>query len=497
MNGDAASTIIPITAAPTPPSAAPQQDVVLRRAIPRKLVAFLVRVADGAAVLVSGIVPVLFTAVRDAVNWQIAALVLPFGAVLAINLLQMHSAYRLRVLSRVGVATPRVAAAWFLTIGVLVLVVHFAGASPGLMHVWLPLWWVGGTALLIAIRLATASLIEHWKRAGRFSWTVAVVGTGPLAQRLLRRWAVEHDHGIEVVGVYDDRVKRSPLRCMGFPVLGTVDQLVADARRRRIDRVIVALPLSADGRLSEVLNRLSLAPVDIGLCTDLFGFQLSHCKVSHIGGLTFLDAVERPLSDWRWIAKDFEDRLLAGLILVAIAPLMLAIAALIKLDSPGPVFFRQKRYGFNNQLIEILKFRTMHHHAQDPDATRLTQRNDPRVTRLGALLRRTSLDELPQFINVLRGEMSIVGPRPHAVAAKAGGLLYRDAVRYYDARHRVKPGITGWAQVNGWRGETETTEQITRRVEHDLYYIENWSLAFDLKIILRTIFGGLTGRYVY
>ena len=156
---------------------------------------------------------------------------------------------------------------------------------------------------------------------------------------------------------------------------------------------------------------------------------------------------------------------------------MLAIAMLIKLDSPGPVLFRQKRYGFNNQLIEVFKFRTMYTHMTDHNAEQLTRRNDPRITRLGAFLRRTSLDELPQFLNVLRGEMSIVGPRPHALSAKAGALLYQDAVKYYDARHRVKPGITGWAQVNGWRGETDTVEQIRKRVEHDLYYIEHWSIA--------------------
>jgi exopolysaccharide biosynthesis polyprenyl glycosylphosphotransferase len=176
---------------------------------------------------------------------------------------------------------------------------------------------------------------------------------------------------------------------------------------------------------------------------------------------------------------------------------MLAIALAIKLDSPGPVFFRQKRYGFNNQLIEVLKFRTMYHSARDEKAERLTSRNDPRVTRLGAFLRRTSLDELPQFLNVLRGDMSIVGPRPHALAAKAGGLLYQEAVREYAARHRVKPGITGWAQINGWRGETETLEQIKKRVEHDLAYIENWSLLLDLKIIFRTVFTGFTGQRAY
>lgn len=180
-----------------------------------------------------------------------------------------------------------------------------------------------------------------------------------------------------------------------------------------------------------------------------------------------------------------------------ITPLLAAIAALIRLDSPGPVLFRQKRHGLNNELIEVLKFRTMYHHASDPNAAQLTRRNDPRVTRIGAFLRRTSLDELPQFINVLRGEMSVVGPRPHAVSAKAGGLLYADAVRNYNWRHRMKPGITGWAQVSGWRGETERVEQIQKRVEHDIYYIENWSVLMDLQIILSTILGGFAGKNAY
>jgi len=284
---------------------------------------------------------------------------------------------------------------------------------------------------------------------------------------------------------------------MGHTLRGTVDDLLKDARERRIDVAIVALPLAAERRLSEITNKLRLLPVDVRLPMDNFGFRAKDCPVSHVGGLSFLDVVDKPLRDWRLIAKDAEDRVLSAVILMLIAPLLAIIALLIKLDSPGPVLFRQKRYGFNNQLIEVFKFRTMYDHARDQDAEQLTRRNDPRVTPIGAFLRRTSLDELPQFINVLRGEMSIVGPRPHATAAKAGGLLYQEAVKTYDARHRVKPGITGWAQINGWRGETQTTTQIAKRVEHDLYYIENWSLLLDLTIILRTIPGMLRSRYAY
>jgi Undecaprenyl-phosphate glucose phosphotransferase len=259
----------------------------------------------------------------------------------------------------------------------------------------------------------------------------------------------------------------------------------------------VALPSTSDHLLVETLNKLSLVPVDVRLCPGEFAMRLGTLQASHIGGHTFLNVIDHPLRDWRWFVKTVEDRLLSALILMSISPLMVAIALLIRLDSPGPVLFRQKRYGFNNQLIEVLKFRTMRHEMSDSNAEQLTRRNDPRITRVGAVLRRTSLDELPQFLNVLRGDMSIVGPRPHALSAKAGALLYQEAVKYYDARHRMKPGITGWAQVNGWRGETDTQEQIRKRVEHDLYYIEHWSIAFDLRIIARTIVGGFSGRNAF
>ena len=204
----------------------------------------------------------------------------------------------------------------------------------------------------------------------------------------------------------------------------------------------------------------------------------------------------RPISAV-YVAKVIEDRVLAVLFLAMASPLLLLIAVAIKLDSPGPVLFRQMRLGFNDRLIEVLKFRTMRVESQDATAARLATRDDPRVTRIGRVLRRLSLDELPQLWNVLRGDMSIVGPRPHALHAKAADLLYHEVVQNYAARHRVKPGITGWAQVNGWRGETDTVEKIQRRVEHDLAYIENWSLAFDLRIILLTFVFGFVHKNAY
>jgi lipopolysaccharide/colanic/teichoic acid biosynthesis glycosyltransferase len=198
---------------------------------------------------------------------------------------------------------------------------------------------------------------------------------------------------------------------------------------------------------------------------------------------------DRPLTGWRWVIKDLQDRTLALLLLIFVAPVMIGVALAIKVSDPGPVFFRQKRRGYGSETFDIIKFRSMRIAGNPATANdlRLTVRNDPRVSPIGRFLRKTSLDELPQLLNVLKGDMWIVGPRPHSPLARAEGRIYAEVVQEYLARYRIKPGITGWAQVCGWRGPTDTVEQLTRRVEHDLYYIENWSALFDLKILCKTV----------
>ena len=199
-----------------------------------------------------------------------------------------------------------------------------------------------------------------------------------------------------------------------------------------------------------------------------------------------IDLYDKPIADWGTISKWLFDKIAGTLALVLLTPVMALVALAVKLDSKGPALFRQKRYGFNNELIEVYKFRSMFTDRCDTGAVKLVTKADPRVTRVGRIIRKTSLDELPQLFNVLLGDLSLVGPRPHALQAKAGTQLYDEVVDGYFARHKVKPGITGWAQINGWRGETDTEEKITKRVEHDLYYIENWSVFFDLYILLKT-----------
>ena len=449
---------------------------------------------DAAAIFGAGVVAMHWDA--SGIDWHLAGLVVLLGTILGVNFLHLAGAYRFTVFARFESAISRLLMGWICTIAALFLATRFFEPVTAAEGPWALAWLAGALAMMSVSRFVVWQCMRAWQRAGRLGEAVAIVGTGPIAQRLLRDLATRHAN-LRVVGVYDDGASHLPKHCMGHAIRGTVDDLVKDAREHHIDTVLVALPLSADRQLVDTLNRLCLVPVNVRLCPDTFGLKLGAVAVSHIAGHTFLNVVDRPLSDWRWIAKEVEDRLLGALILTAISPLLMLIALLIKLDSRGPVFFRQKRYGFNNALIDVLKFRTMYTDKTDANAEQLTRRNDPRITRVGAFLRRTSLDELPQFLNVVRGEMSIVGPRPHALAAKAGTLLYQDAVKYYDARHRVKPGITGWAQVNGWRGETDTVEQIKKRVEHDLYYIEHWSILLDLKIIARTIFGGFTGQHAF
>jgi Undecaprenyl-phosphate glucose phosphotransferase len=277
-----------------------------------------------------------------------------------------------------------------------------------------------------------------------------------------------------------------------------VEHLVEFGRRTRVDLVIFSLPISAENRILQMLKKLWVLPVDIRLAAHSNKLRLRPRTYSYIGSVPVLDVADRPIADWDVVMKWLFDKIVGGLMLLAAAPIMLMVAIAIKLDSKSPVFFKQKRYGFNNDLIEVYKFRSMYVDMADVKADRLVTKDDPRVTRVGRFIRKASLDELPQLINVvIKGNLSLVGPRPHAVNAKAAAQRYDEAVDGYFARHRVKPGITGWAQVNGWRGETDTEEKIQKRVEHDLFYIENWSVLFDLWIVLRTPFALLKTENAY
>jgi Undecaprenyl-phosphate glucose phosphotransferase len=355
-------------------------------------------------------------------------------------------------------------------------------------RVWTASWYFTGLVSLFALRIVIAAKVREWTRQGRLiRRTVIVGGAGP-GEALINALQAQADSDLDIRGVFDDRGDdRSAPMIAGKPKLGTVDDLVEFARRTRIDLLLVSLPISAEQRVLQMLRKLWVLPVDIRLAAHMSKLRFRPRAYSYIGNVPVLDVYDKPIADWNVVLKWLFDRVVGWSMLIAFAPVMLLVALAVKLDSKGPVFFRQRRYGFNNELIEVFKFRSMYVDQADANATKLVTKGDSRVTRVGRFIRKTSLDELPQLINVaLRGNLSLVGPRPHAVYAKAQNQLYDEVVDGYFARHRVKPGITGWAQVNGWRGETDTPEKIQRRVEHDLYYIENWSVFFDLYILLKT-----------
>jgi Undecaprenyl-phosphate glucose phosphotransferase len=384
----------------------------------------------------------------------------------------------------------RLVPAWTVVFFIATAVAFFAKFEGMFSRVWLATYYGGGLVLLIAFRLGLLTFVRHWTKQGRLERRAVVVGGGVPGETLIRSLGIQTDSDLQLVGVFDDRgEERSPPECGGLIKLGGVDDLVEFARRTRIDLVLFSLPISAEGRILQMLKKLWVLPVDIRLSAHSNKLRFRPRAYSYIGNLPMLDVFDKPITDWDVVMKWLFDKVVGGAILLAALPIMLLVALAVKLDSRGPVFFKQKRYGFNNELIEVYKFRSMYVDQCDATASKLVTKGDSRVTRVGAFIRKTSLDELPQLINVVfKGNLSLVGPRPHAVHAKAENRLYDEAVDGYFARHRVKPGITGWAQVNGWRGETDTHEKIQHRVEHDLYYIENWSLIFDFYILAKTPF---------
>ncbi len=354
----------------------------------------------------------------------------------------------------------------------------------------LMLWWfiysAGGMATLrVFLRFMLVRLREHGYNTRR----AAIVGDGSLALTLIRKIGENPWMGLVVHGLYDDNA----ISETSLPHSGNIADVIHAARNGDVDHVYITLPMSQEEKIRDLVDELMDTTVSIFLIPDIFAFNLMNARQDNIGGLPAISLVDSPLSVAGAIAKRAFDMGVGSLILLLIALPMLVIALAVKLTSPGPVIFRQQRYGVDGKPISVWKFRSMT--TQDNGAVvQQATRNDPRLTPIGGFLRRTSLDELPQFINVLQGHMSIVGPRPHAVAHNE---LYRSQIKGYMMRHKMKPGITGWAQVNGYRGETDTLEKMQKRIEYDLEYISNWSLLLDIRIVLMTIVGGFTGKQAY
>lgn len=356
-------------------------------------------------------------------------------------------------------------------------------------------FFCAGLSLILIERFLLARIFERWVAAGLVSHVVAVIGSVDLAKKFLNR--VEGNRfGVKVSAVFDDSAKSSATE--SGPFASGLDGLLQHCRVRDVETVVVALPMDNSERLRNIVHRLSMHPLNIRILPGELALQSSanrYAPMGEIPGIQLMTISDRPIDTWGFLAKSCIDRLFGLLALVLFGPVMICCAIGVKLSSPGPILFRQKRIGYRNKIFEVYKFRSMH--AASCNTGKLTERGDPRVFKFGQIMRKLSLDELPQIFNVLKGDMSLVGPRPHMPEARAAGQYYFDAVAAYGARHRVKPGITGWAQVSGWRGPTETIEQIENRVAHDLFYIDNWSLGFDFLILVKTVFVGFAGKNAF
>lgn len=347
---------------------------------------------------------------------------------------------------------------------------------------WIALLIFGDVVAVVTNRISLRHYIQAAIHKGHLIDRIVVVGANERTEKVLSTLLEAKHPGIELLGVFEDRVDRD-LPSLPIPVLGTTDDLVGYIRSKRVDRVIVTLPWVSSVRIDVLLQKLRSVPVRIELVPNELIWQFPCANFSRIGTVPLLTLANGRIDQQRGLAKRCEDLVISLLLALLASPLFLLIALLIVLDSKGPILFKQNRHGFNNKIFSVYKFRSMHVQEANPSVIAQATHLDARVTRVGRFLRRSSLDELPQLLNVIVGDMSIVGPRPHAVQHN---ILYGAVISSYFARHNVKPGITGWAQVNGLRGETDTDEKMRQRVEHDLYYIENWTLLSDLKIIVKT-----------
>jgi putative colanic acid biosynthesis UDP-glucose lipid carrier transferase len=408
-------------------------------------------------------------------------LVIALLAMVHLNMMAWCGGYKLQRLHRLPDQVRIIALGSAFTLFIALLLGFATKVTANYSRIFIASWFAASFVGLVGGRAILKALIAHQYRTGRLGRRVLIVGTGALAVKMadrLRRNATE----FSVIGFLsvEDMVDDGPRRVANGAVVGSVAEVVELCRNYRADLVVMALPWSDPESLDKVALLISAAPVDVRLGTPFIETPFPHKPVSQLSGLPVIELANRPFAGWSRVWKRLEDILIASFALVLLSPVLVAVSVLVKLDSRGPIFFVQRRHGFANSEILVYKFRTMRVASDISQA----QPNDPRVTRIGRVLRRLSLDELPQLVNVLQGRMSLVGPRPHALEYSN---WYAPLTDRYFARHRVKPGITGWAQVNGLRGEVKTPNDIRRRIEFDLHYVEKWSVLFDLRIMFRTL----------
>ena len=412
-----------------------------------------------------------------------AALPYVLGAAMLLIGLKLAGAYRFEAGETLARHLGRLALAFVPTAGTLALLASrppFSGAGGAQLTLWLGL---SGSAICLA-HLLWSRLVERWRAEGRLTRNLVVVGATKNAERLIE--ALIQTREANVLGVFDDRLSRSPREVMGVPVLGDTKSLTDNRLIPYVDRIVVTVPPSAQGRVRQLMERLRVLPNPVCLFLD-FEPERTGDSIDRLARSQLAPLAGEPQDEARTFWKRAQDLVLGALALAVATPLMLGLALAIRLDSPGPILFRQRRHGFNNEEIVVWKFRTMRHDPGDDGRSRQVSAGDERVTRVGRVIRQSSLDELPQLFNVLKGEMSLVGPRPHAIGMKTGDVESARLVAEYAHRHRLKPGVTGWAAIQGSRGPVDTTEAVRRRVQLDVDYIERQSVWLDLYILAMTV----------
>lgn len=453
---------------------------------------YLYRMLDAAIVVICGLAVTEFK-FSDEVAIDPPQIHLFLIYLCGVGVIALFPAFRLYVSWRGRMLTDLVVrslAAWATVFALGILVSFLMHQSAAVSRMWAATWFGCAALALAGVRLAVYAVLGAARDRGLNKKRVLLVGFGALGHDLWRRVERYREAGYEVAGIYAEPHESLPPQVRRLHELNALHGFV---REHNVREVWIVLPMEAGQELREVLYHLRNDLVDIRWIPDVMSIQLLGHRIGEFLGLPAIQLNSLPAAGVRGLAKEAFDRSFALCALVGLSPLMLGVACLVKLTSRGPVLFTQPRLGVDGKVFHVYKFRTMTVHQEHGVVTQAT-RNDNRITRIGGFLRRTSLDELPQFLNVLRGDMSVVGPRPHALEHNE---LYKDLVQRYMMRHRVKPGITGWAQVNGLRGQTDTLRKMSDRVEHDIYYIQHWTFRMDLIIIARTAVSGWTGRNVY
>lgn len=379
--------------------------------------------------------------------------------------------------------------AWLTVLTVLVFLSFAMKNSAAFSRVWFFTWSITGFLYLVLYRLIFDLILDRLRSKGINRKKILVFGAGEVAKKVNLKLKENYEVGFDIAAFVDDNVQLHGTTVDDIPVYSPdkLIELLADCHE-----LWIALPLRAEKRVLEILHQTRHLTSVIRFIPDIFNFRLLNHSITEIASIPIIDINGTPMTTTSHILKRIEDIILSLIIITLISPIVLIVAIIIKLTSKGPILYKQERHGWNGKTIKVYKFRSMYY--SEKNEFKQATKNDSRITPIGRFIRKTSIDEFPQFLNVLQGRMSIVGPRPHAVSMNED---YKDKIDNYMQRHKVKPGITGWAQVSGFRGETDTIEKMEKRIEYDLYYIQNWSVLFDLKIIFLTVFKGFIGKNAY